>query len=150
MYFLGIDAGGSKTECAVGDEAAVLGRATAASCKIQTVGEERARAALEHGIRAACADAGIEPSTLARVCIGVAGVSSSDIAPKLRTMIAGITPAQVDVVGDDVVAMEAAFGAGAGVVVIAGTGSIAHGRNAAGDEARAGGWGAGSSRRPGR
>jgi len=45
------------------------------------------------------------------------------------------------VVGDMVIAMEAASDGGPGVVVIAGTGSIAYGRNAAGQMARAGGWG---------
>ena len=39
------------------------------------------------------------------------------------------------------IAMAAAFDAGPGVIVIAGTGSIAHGRNAQGKTARAGGWG---------
>lgn len=39
------------------------------------------------------------------------------------------------------IALAAAFGAGPGVIVIAGTGSIAYGRNAQGQTARAGGWG---------
>src|SRR5438270_6145589 len=142
MYFLGMDAGGSKTECAVGDESTVLGRATAPSCKIQAVGEERARVACQQGVREACAAAGIVPTELTAVCVGIAGVSRSDIAARLRAMIAEVTPARVTIVGDNVIAMEAAFGVGPGVVVIAGTGSIAHGRNGAGEEARAGGWGA--------
>jgi N-acetylglucosamine kinase-like BadF-type ATPase len=45
------------------------------------------------------------------------------------------------VVGDNAIALEAAFGAGPGLVVIAGTGSIAYGRNPKGQTARAGGWG---------
>ena len=39
------------------------------------------------------------------------------------------------------IALDAAFGSGPGVIVIAGTGSIAYGRNAQGASARAGGWG---------
>ena len=39
------------------------------------------------------------------------------------------------------IALEAAFGGGPGVIVIAGTGSIAYGRNREGQTARAGGWG---------
>ena len=39
------------------------------------------------------------------------------------------------------IALEAAFGDGPGVIVIAGTGSIAYGRNREGQTARAGGWG---------
>src|SRR5216684_4483782 len=129
-FFLGIDGGGSKTTFAVGDESVILGRAAAPSCKIQSVGEEAARAALERGIAGACTAAKISPQDLARVCIGVAGVSRADIADKLRAILAAITPAAVEVVGDNVIAMEAAFGGGAGVIVAAGTGSIAHGRNA--------------------
>jgi N-acetylglucosamine kinase-like BadF-type ATPase len=48
---------------------------------------------------------------------------------------------EIEIVGDMVIALEAACGSGPGVVVIAGTGSIAYGRNAAGQTARAGGWG---------
>jgi glucosamine kinase len=47
----------------------------------------------------------------------------------------------VDVVGDMQIALEAAFHAGPGVIVIAGTGSIAYGRNRQGRTVRAGGWG---------
>lgn len=140
-FFLGIDGGGSKTTFAVGDESILLGRATASSCKIQSVGEEAARAALERGIAGACAAAKISSQDLVSACIGVAGVSHADIAGKLRAIVAAITPAAVEVVGDNVIAMEAAFGGGAGVIVAAGTGSIAHGRNALGEQARAGGWG---------
>jgi N-acetylglucosamine kinase-like BadF-type ATPase len=39
------------------------------------------------------------------------------------------------------IALQAAFGEGPGVIVIAGTGSIAYGRDAQGKTARAGGWG---------
>ena len=49
--------------------------------------------------------------------------------------------ARVVVVNDALVALEAAIPGGPGVVIISGTGSIAYGRNAAGEAARAGGWG---------
>jgi N-acetylglucosamine kinase-like BadF-type ATPase len=49
--------------------------------------------------------------------------------------------ASIEVVGDMVIAHEAALGGGPGLLVIAGTGSIAYGHNAAGHTARAGGWG---------
>jgi N-acetylglucosamine kinase-like BadF-type ATPase len=56
-------------------------------------------------------------------------------------MLSGIVDGEIEVVGDMVIALEAACGSGPGVVVIAGTGSIAYGRNTAGQTARAGGWG---------
>jgi glucosamine kinase len=52
-----------------------------------------------------------------------------------------LIPGEVVVVGDMQIALTAAFGAGPGVIVIAGTGSIAYGRNVEGKTARAGGWG---------
>jgi N-acetylglucosamine kinase-like BadF-type ATPase len=140
-YFLGIDAGGSKTDCAVGDDAVVLGRALGSSSKIQRVGEHDARAALHSTILQACHLAEIQPRKIRRVCIGIAGLSHPDIAGKIREMIAEIVPGEIEVVGDNLIALEAACHGMPGMVVVAGTGSIAFGRNAARHEARAGGWG---------
>lgn len=140
-YFLGIDGGGSKTAAVVGDETRELGRAVAGSCKIQQVGEAAARVALNAAITDACVAAGISARELARICIGVSGASNQEIAARVRQMIGEITSAPVEVVGDNVVALQAACGDEGGVVVIAGTGSIAYGRNERGEQARAGGFG---------
>jgi N-acetylglucosamine kinase-like BadF-type ATPase len=59
----------------------------------------------------------------------------------MRELISTIVGREIEVVGDGEIAFEDAFGAGPGVLIIAGTGSIAYGRNARGDTARAGGWG---------
>jgi glucosamine kinase len=48
---------------------------------------------------------------------------------------------EIEIIGDVEIAFEDAFGTGPGVIVIAGTGSIAWGCNASGETARAGGWG---------
>ena len=140
-YFMGIDAGGSKTAALIGDEQHELGRIDGPTCKIQNVGEAAARAALQEVIQHACADAKTSPGALARICIGISGASNTDIAGRVRHIINEVTPAQVQVIGDNLIALEAAVGAGPGVVVIAGTGSIAFGRNESRDEARAGGFG---------
>jgi N-acetylglucosamine kinase-like BadF-type ATPase len=71
----------------------------------------------------------------------VAGVASEEIAAAVRKIIAEMISTEIAVVGDMQIALQAALGAGPGVVVIAGTGSIAYGRNAEGKTARAGGWG---------
>jgi glucosamine kinase len=140
-YYLGLDGGGSKTTCAVGDEASLLATVTAGPSNITRVGEVRARGALQKAIREACAAAQIGPRQVARACIGVAGVGRAEIAETIRKFVAEIIPGEIEVVGDMQIALAAAFGAGPGVVVVAGTGSIAHGRNAQGRTARAGGWG---------
>jgi N-acetylglucosamine kinase-like BadF-type ATPase len=140
-YYLGIDGGGSKTACAVGDADSRLATASAGPCNITRVGEARARESLHHAIRAACAAAGIVPGQIQRACAGIAGAGREAAAGIVRKIIAEIVPGEVEVVGDMPVALEAAFGTRPGVVVIAGTGSIAYGRDAQGRTARAGGWG---------
>jgi glucosamine kinase len=138
-FFLGIDGGGSKTECMVGNETAVLGWASSGSSKIARVGEDAAHAALREGIARACAAAGIAASQVQRTCIGVAGASQPESVDAIRRLLGEIVSGDIDVVGDMEVAHHAAFDGGAGVVVIAGTGSIAYGRNPQGETARAGG-----------
>jgi glucosamine kinase len=140
-YYLGVDGGGSKTTCQVGTNQSVLATVTAGPSNITRVGEARAREALHLAIQRACDAANIHPRQLHRVCIGAAGAGREDIAASVRKIAAEIIPGEIEVVGDMQIALEAAFGAGPGVIVIAGTGSIAYGRNAQGRTARAGGWG---------
>ncbi|MGA9510698.1 MAG: BadF/BadG/BcrA/BcrD ATPase family protein [Candidatus Sulfotelmatobacter sp.] len=140
-YYLGIDGGGSKTTCAVGDEGSLLGSAVTGPSNIIRVGEVRARESLHEAIRQACAAAKIDPRQVHRACVGVAGVSSEEVANAVRKVIAEVIPAEIEVVGDMQIALQAALGAKPGVVVISGTGSIAYGRDAKGKTARAGGWG---------
>jgi glucosamine kinase len=77
--------------------------------------------------------------------MGAAGAGRRKIAKAVRRILAEIVGGEIEVVGDMEIALEAAFGAGPGIIVIAGTGSIAHGRAEKGRTARAGGWGFGIS-----
>jgi len=140
-YYLGVDGGGSKTTCAVGDEVSLLATVTGGPSNITRVGEVRARESLHQVIREACAAAKIASGQVQRACIGVAGAGREEIASAMGKMAAEMIPGEIEVVGDMQIALQAAFGAGPGVIVIAGTGSIAYGRDAQGRTARAGGWG---------
>jgi glucosamine kinase len=140
-YYLGIDGGGSKTTCAVGDEASQLEIVTAGPSNITRVGKVRAREALHQVIRQACTAAKITPDQVRGTCIGIAGAGRVEVAAAVREMVAELIPGAIEVVGDMEIALAAAFGAGPGVIVIAGTGSIAYGRDMQGRTARAGGWG---------
>ena len=51
--FVGIDGGGSKTECVVANESDILGRFTAGTCKISRVGKEAATASLRAAVQGA-------------------------------------------------------------------------------------------------
>jgi glucosamine kinase len=140
-YYLGIDGGGSKTTCAVGNESSLIATVTAGPSNITRVGEARAREALQRVIREACSAAKIDSRQVRRACVGVAGAGREEVAGSLRKIVVEIIPGEVEVVGDMRIALAAAFGAGPGVIVIAGTGSIAYARNERGETARAGGWG---------
>ena len=140
-YYLGIDGGGTKTTCAVGDDSTRLVTATAGPSNIVRVGAAQTRESLQEAVRQACAAAGIAPSEIVRTCVGGSGAARPELAAAVRGFLAEILSTPIDVVGDMEIALEAAFGEGPGVIVIAGTGSIAYGRDRQGATARAGGWG---------
>jgi N-acetylglucosamine kinase-like BadF-type ATPase len=116
---------------------------------IVRLGETQAKEALHTAVRQVCVTANISPAQISAICIGAAGAARPEIAAKIRTILVELIsemapqPAltKIEVVGDMTIALEAAFGAGPGVIAIAGTGSIVHGRDANGRTARAGGWG---------
>jgi N-acetylglucosamine kinase-like BadF-type ATPase len=144
-YYLGLDGGGSKTTCTVGDANAVLATATSGPSNIVRVGEARARESLHQAVRQACAAAGIGVQQVERVCIGASGAGREETANIVRKILAEVLQGHnndsIHVLADTQIALAAAFASGPGVIVIAGTGSIAYGRNASGETARAGGWG---------
>ena len=140
-YYLGIDGGGTKTTCAVGDDSRTLATVTTGPSNIVRVGEVKTRESLLQCARQACATTNISPDEVVRTCIGGAGAARPELAERVRHMLTEVLASPIDVVGDMETALEAAFGAGPGVIVIAGTGSIAYGRNREGTTARAGGWG---------
>ena len=140
-YYLGIDGGGTKTTCAVGDESQLLATATAGPSNVVRVGEVQARESLQQAVRQACAAAGITPAQVVRTCVGGSGAAHPEMAEVVRSSLAELLTAPIDVVGDMQIALEAAFDRGPGVIVIAGTGSIAYGRDPQGTTLRAGGWG---------
>jgi N-acetylglucosamine kinase-like BadF-type ATPase len=140
-YYLGIDGGGSKTTCMVGDEASLLATATTAGSNIVRVGEASAGEALHAAIYAACKSANVVPAQVERTCVGMAGAARTEIHDAVRGILAEALPGEIKIVGDMETALQAAFDDAPGVVVIAGTGSIAYGRDPHGQTARAGGWG---------
>lgn len=140
-YYLGIDGGGTKTTCAVGDDTRSLATATAGPSNVFRVGEMRARESLRQAVREACAAAGILPDQVLRTCVGGSGAARPELAESIRRILSEVLATPVDVVGDMEIALAGAFGEGPGVIVIGGTGSSAYGRNRDGATARAGGWG---------
>jgi glucosamine kinase len=144
-YYLGIDGGGTKTRCLLADETTLLAKAMTGGSNMVRLGEIQTRESLHTAIRQVCSSAKIPPDQIHAICIGAAGAARPEIDEKIRNILAelvpGITATHIEVLGDTEIAHEAAFGAGSGVIAIAGTGSVAYGRGAGGHTARAGGWG---------
>ena len=140
--FLGVDGGQSGTVAAIGDETGrVLGEGEAGPSNHAAGAEGRAK--LERAVREcvgqAAAQAGIDAASLEfeSACFGMSGGPEGKHA-----ILAGlIRAARLRVTTDAAVALAGATASGLGAIVIAGTGSMALGRNAEGRNARAGGWG---------
>jgi N-acetylglucosamine kinase-like BadF-type ATPase len=140
MHVLGIDAGGTKTVCLLADErGAVISEGRGPGANLHAAGELEVEKVLHEVMETAIGDQGITP---AAICLGMAGVDRDDEARTVRALMRRIGhKSRVLVVNDALIALVAGAGDAPGIVVIAGTGSIAYGRNAAGEAARAGGWG---------
>lgn len=135
--YLGIDGGGTKTRFFLGDDQRVIAESESAGSNILRSGEATVRQALHAGLEALHTD--LTPIT--HVVAGIAGSSSDHVRATLQTILREKLDAEILVVGDMVIAHHAALSGEPGVLVNAGTGSIAYGRSADGETARAGGWG---------
>ncbi|HYM13243.1 MAG TPA: BadF/BadG/BcrA/BcrD ATPase family protein [Bryobacterales bacterium] len=141
MYFLGVDGGQSSTTAVIGDERGrVLGRGEAGPCNHveSETGREKLVAAVSESIAAAARAAGLQPpEEYDAACFGMSGGAADK-----RELIASIVKAnRLEVTHDAHIALLGATAGEPGIIVIAGTGSIAYGRNREGRTARAGGWG---------
>lgn len=137
---IGIDAGGTKTEAILADgHGGVIARARRGGANLAAHGELAVEKTLHEVIDATLGDGHLRPDV---ICLGMAGVDRAED----KTIIEGImrrigARARVLVTNDALIALVAGAGVDPGVVVSAGTGSIAYGRNERGEAARAGGWG---------
>ena len=140
IHVLGIDAGGTKTVCQLADEnGEVFAEARRGGANLQASGELEVEKVLHEVMEEAIGDHDVRPSA---ICLGIAGVDRPDDARVVRAIMKRIGyKARVLVVNDALVALEAGAPGIPGVVLIAGTGSIAYGRNDHNQAARAGGWG---------
>jgi N-acetylglucosamine kinase len=140
MHVLGIDAGGTKTICLLADESGqVIGEARGAGANLQASGELEVEKVLHHVMDAAIGDRDVRPTA---ICLGMAGVDRPEDTAAVHSIMRRIGfKARVIVVNDALVALVAGAGDAEGVVIVAGTGSIAYGRDSSGRAARAGGWG---------
>ncbi len=140
-YFVGLDSGGTKTECWLGDETRVLGKAVGETVKLTRVSEAIAGVRLRALLAEVSAGAGVGLDEVTRTCVGMAGYSIPEAREFAARTVGELVGGEVEVCGDDEIALEAAFRGGPGILVIGGTGSVALGRSSDGTRFTAGGWG---------
>ena len=139
---LGIDCGGTHTAVVVGNRAGhVLARAEGPGSAMRPGGAERSAAVILDVARRAATQAGVTLPAMGAF-VGAAGAGRAPEQEALATAVKSTGVAERVAVRSDVeIALAAAFGNGPGVLVNAGTGSIAYARVADGRLLRAGGHG---------
>jgi glucosamine kinase len=126
MIAIGVDAGGTATVAAVSRGSELLGEAHGPGANATSIGSVAAADAIIATMRAAL---GVHVPD--HVHVGAAGAGRPQVAGELAAAIGRSFPtARVAVTDDAVIALRAAIPTGPGVVLIAGTGSIAYAENA--------------------
>lgn len=139
---LGVDGGGTRTRAVILDEnRRVIGEAEAGPSNPARVGVRLAATEVRAAIDGACAQAGVVRADIAAAAIGLAGVRAGDLRARMGKALAGLGLGAFEIHTDAEVALYGATEGRPGAIVIAGTGSICLGQNAAGARVWAGGWG---------
>lgn len=141
---VGVDGGGTKTRAVLADERGEqIAESVGAGSTVRPQEAERSAGVIAGVVRDVLEIAertGVKPRVL---CVGVAGVGrESEREALLEALVEYRLADEVVVQTDFAIALDDAFGDGPGVLLVAGTGSVAFGRGPTGATARCGGWGA--------
>lgn len=141
--FLGVDGGGTKTQIAIMNEAGkVIAEGTSGPSNPLRVGVETAVTNIVQAINEACDRDGLSRGDIAAATLGLAGVRRADLKQRVRdSFVRRIAIRKTEVITDAEIALYGTTLGEAGLVVIAGTGSICLGKNEKGELAISGGWG---------
>lgn len=144
-YYLAVDAGGTKAEFLLAEDGRELARVRSGTIKRTNADPAQAQANLEQALKDLQQRTGVSPAQVARTCIGTSGETVPLVTDWLRDNFSQRVAGELAIVGDVVIALDAAFscggGCGRGVLVLAGTGSNVAARDSHGKIMRAGGWG---------
>lgn len=135
---LGIDGGGTRTRASIVNGDQVLAHGENGSIKRLRVGAEAAEANLRELLKDIYAQAGV--ARVAAASCGVASASLPGTEEWISAVLQDFGAARCEVVGDEVIALDAAFQGGPGILQIAGTGSNTIGRASDGSRECAGGY----------
>jgi N-acetylglucosamine kinase-like BadF-type ATPase len=135
---LGIDGGGTRTRAFIVEGERVLAHAESGSIKRLRVGAKASEANLRALLKEVYAQAGV--SGVRAATVGVASASMPGVKEWILAVFQDFGVERAEVVGDEVIALDAAFHGGPGILQIAGTGSNTVGRAPDGSRESAGGW----------
>lgn len=140
-YYLGVDAGGSKTLAVLTDEfGEIVGRG-ASGCGNHQVNRELAKASIGEAVQQALASADCAKSDVAYALFGLAGADREVDYRILRPIIADLQFAHYSIVCDTEIGLRAGTRRSSGIVLISGTGTNSYGVNPAGQFLQIGGFG---------
>lgn len=140
-YFLALDAGGTKTECVLADEEREIVRVHDGTIKVLRADVEVARKNLDSLLGKLVAASGVNLKTITATCIGTSGSTVPYVVQFLKENLQARVGGELEICGDEMIALDSAFPGGSGVLVIAGTGSNVVGRSRSGVITHAGGTG---------
>jgi N-acetylglucosamine kinase-like BadF-type ATPase len=135
---LGIDGGGTRTRASIVEGERVLAHAESGSIKRLRVGAKASEDNLRALLKEVYAQAGV--SGVRAASVGVASASMPGVKEWIAEVLLAFEAERTEVVGDEVIALDAAFHGGPGILQIAGTGSNTIGRAPDGSRESAGGW----------
>lgn len=140
---IGVDGGGTRTRIWVADERGQqLGSAEGPGSALRPGEADRSADVIVATTREALASCEMTHVTPKVLCVGVAGAGRDPERQALwQSLVSRDVADEVVVHADAAIALDDAFGDGAGILLIAGTGSVAFGRGPTGTSSRCGGWG---------
>lgn len=141
--FMGIDGGGSTLRVAVTDaELNLLAQVESGTANPSVIGRGKAAQHIQEVIRRTLEEANATANDITAVGIGVAGAAAAHAETWLRESVTPVLPDALIVPSSDYeIALVGARGERFGVLLLAGTGTVAFGINSEGQTALAGGWG---------
>lgn len=142
-YYMGIDGGGSNLRVAMVDaDLNLIAQTQASTVNPNIVGFTQAKTLMQDTMRQTLAQSQLESAEIAGVGIGVAGAPANIAETWLKETIAEVCPtAFIASSSDHEIALVGANGQRTGVLVLAGTGSLAYGVASSGADCLVGGWG---------
>lgn len=147
-FVIGMDGGGTKTHAVITNRHGhILAEHVSGPSNFQIIGVEKSAAVIFSLVERCCESVGCTTQDIACVACGLTGAGrfgdQKRMADGLKKYArARTSPLKKIIIDSDArIALEGAFNGEAGIILIAGTGSIAFGKDARGNVHRVGGWG---------